>query len=117
MKWLFALLAATTLTVTHASAQYGYAYLGGQYQCLQNCAGPALAFVTQNGWEMNIVNEAGQPARAWIDRPGHIWVQYWDVGGVYSPDGQTIQFDNGTVWQRVVPVLVPAPPPVLNSRG
>jgi hypothetical protein len=22
------------------------------------------------------------------------------VGAVYSPDGMTIQFDNGTVWQR-----------------
>lgn len=118
MKMLFGLLAAATLslTVTQASAQY--AGLTGQYQCLQNCAGPAPAFVTQSNWDMNLVNEAGQPAHAWIDRPGHIWVQYWDIGAIYSPDGQTIQFDNGTVWQRIVPVLEPPPPPPpLRSRG
>jgi hypothetical protein len=51
---------------------------------------------------MNLVNEAGIPSRAWIDYPGHIWVQNWNEGAVYSPDGMIIQFDHGTVWQRVV---------------
>ena len=73
--------------------------------------GPGPAFVTQNGWELNLVNEAGQPSRAWIDYPGHIWAQYWNEGAVYSPDGMTIQFDNGSVWQRFVP------PPTTRSRG
>ena len=35
-----------------------------------------------------------------------IWAESWNVGAVYSPDGMTIQFDNGTVWQRDV-----GPPP------
>jgi hypothetical protein len=26
----------------------------------------------------------------------------WNEGAFYSPDGMTIQFDNGTVWQRVI---------------
>jgi hypothetical protein len=49
--------------------------------------------------------------KSWVDYPGHIWAQYWDEGAVYSPDGMTIQFDNGSVWQRYVPL------PALNSRG
>jgi hypothetical protein len=35
--------------------------------------------------------------------PGHIWAQYWNEGAVYSPDGMTIQFDRGSVWQRIIP--------------
>jgi hypothetical protein len=89
--------------------------LSGQYQCLQNCRGPGLAYVTQNGWDLNVVNEIGQPSRAWVDYPGHIWTQYWNVGAVYSPDGLTIQFDDGTVWHRFVPP--PPPPPPVRSRG
>ena len=29
-----------------------------------------------------------------------IWADSWNMGAVYSPDGMTIQFDNGTIWQR-----------------
>jgi hypothetical protein len=92
--------------------------LSGQFQCVQGCRGPGPVFVTQNGWELNLVDEVGQPSRAWIDYPGHIWAQSWDVGAIYSPDGMRIQFDNGSVWQRVVlvPVPPPLPPPVLQRR-
>ena len=82
--------------------------LSGQFQCIAGCAvvaGPA--FVTQNGWDLNLVNEIGQPSRAWIDWPGHIWVQSWNEGAVYSADGMTIQFDNGTVWAKNVILVVP----------
>jgi hypothetical protein len=112
MKVLVALFAFVTLTVTQASAQESI--LTGQYQCLQNCQGPDLAYVTQNGWDLNLVNEAGVPSRAWIDWPGHLWAKYWHMGAVYSADGLTIQFDNGTVWQRFVP---PPPPVILQRRG
>jgi hypothetical protein len=83
--------------------------LSGQFQCVQGCAGglPGLAFVTQNGWELNVVNEIGQPSRAWIDYPGHIWLQSWNEGAVYSADGMTIQFDNGAVWAKTVLLVVP----------
>jgi hypothetical protein len=83
--------------------------LSGQFQCIQGCAGGAAgsAFVTQNGWDLNVVNEIGQPSRAWIDYPGHIWVQNWNEGAVYSPDQMTIQFDNGTVWSKNVILVVP----------
>jgi len=59
----------------------------------------------------SILHEVGQPSRAWIDYPGHIWAQYWNEGAVYSPDGMTIQFDRGTVWQRDLGV-----PPV-STKG
>jgi hypothetical protein len=83
--------------------------LSGQFQCIAGCAGGSAgpAFVTQNGWDLNLVNEIGQPSRAWIDWPGHIWVQGWNEGAIYSTDGMTIQFDNGTVWAKSVIVLVP----------
>jgi hypothetical protein len=85
--------------------------------CVQGCVGglPGPAYVTQNGWELNLVNEAGEPSRAWIDWPGHIWAQYWNEGAVYSPDGMTIQFDRGTVWVR--DVTPPPPPPPVHTRG
>jgi hypothetical protein len=85
--------------------------VSGQFQCIQGCAGgfPGLAFVTQNGWDLNLVNELGQPTRAWVDWPGHIWAQSWNEGAVYSPDGMTIQFDNGAVWQRSLQLLQPIP--------
>jgi hypothetical protein len=84
-------------------------FIGGQYTCASNCIATApgsFAYVTQNGWSLNLVNEIGIPSRAWIDRPGHFWAENWNVGALYSPDGNTIQFDNGVVWQRYVP-----PPP------
>lgn len=37
--------------------------LSGQFQCVQGCLGSGLAYVTQNGWELNLVNEVGQPSR------------------------------------------------------
>jgi hypothetical protein len=82
--------------------------LSGQFQRIAGCAGVGgPAFVTQNGWDLNLVNEIGHPSRAWIDWPGHIWVQSWNEGAVYSADGMTIQFDNGTVWARNVILVVP----------
>jgi hypothetical protein len=87
--------------------------LSGPFQCLEGCAGgpPGTAFVTQNGRDLNLVNELGQPTKAWIDWPGHIWAQNWNEGAVYSPDGMTIQFDNGTVWRRNIELLVLRPNP------
>ncbi|MFZ0149628.1 MAG: hypothetical protein WBG18_06015 [Xanthobacteraceae bacterium] len=83
--------------------------LSGQFRCIAGCAGGLAgpAFVTQNGWDLNVVNEIGEPSRAWIDYPGHIWVRNWNEGAVYSADGMTIQFDNGTVWAREVILVVP----------
>ena len=81
--------------------------LTGQFQCIAGCAGGGPAFVTQNGWELNLVNEIGQPSRAWVDYPGHIWVQSWNEGAVYSADGMTIQFDNGSVWAKNVVLVIP----------
>ena len=43
------------------------------------------------------------------------FAQRANEGAIYSPDGFTLQFDHGTVWQRAP--LVPPPPPPLRSRG
>ncbi len=75
MKVLGAALAISVLTVGSASAQFLPPPLSGTYQCLQNCAGPGLAYVTQNRWDLNLTNEAGQPSRAWVDYPGHIYAE------------------------------------------
>jgi hypothetical protein len=106
-----AVLAPTVVAPVIAPAPGQVLNVSGQFQCIQGCAGglPGLAFVTQNGWDLNLVNELGQPTRAWVDWPGHIWAQSWNEGAVYSPDGMTIQFDNGAVWQRSLQLLQPIP--------
>ena len=107
---LVALAALMAVASTEVSAQV--LNLTGQFQCVQGCSAGLVgqpAFVTQNGWILNLVNDAGQASRAWIDWPGHIWAQYWDEGAVYSPDGMTIHFDHGTVWQRDLVTLPPSP--------
>lgn len=90
--------------VTGASAQS--VNLTGTYRCVQTCRMNLvnyLAYVTQNGPDLNLLNEAGEAARAWPDwfAPAtRIWIDAWNEGAVYSPDGMLIQFDNGTIWQR-----------------
>jgi hypothetical protein len=86
--------------------------LSGRWQCMANCLGVpgSFAFITQNGWELNVINDAGIPSRAWVDYPGRIWVERANEGAIYAPDGFTLQFDGGTVWQRA-PELPPPPPP------
>jgi hypothetical protein len=117
MKVFGAALAFSVLAIGSASAQVPPP-LSGTYQCIQNCAGPGLAYVTQNGWDLNLVNEVGAPSRAWVDYPGHIYAEYYHEGAVFSPDGFRIQFDNGAVWQRFVPPPPPPPPPPrVRSRG
>ena len=102
------------LTSTAASAQS--VDLTGTWKCIQRCRGDALAYVTQNGPQLNLVTEAGVPSRAWPDwyfPASRIWIDAYNISAVYSPDGMLIQFDNGTVWQR----YIPPPPPPLRSRG
>jgi hypothetical protein len=90
--------------------------LTGTYTCIQLCRMGLVgnpAFVTQNGPELNLLNEAGEASRAWPDwfaPASRIWVDAWNEGAVYSADGMAIQFDNGTIWQRVL-VLPPPPSP------
>lgn len=110
---LYVVGALAALFATAASAQP--INLTGKYQCVQNCRYGALggrAFVTQNGWDINVLNEAGESTRAWFDwfSPTRIWFENWNTGAVYSPDGMTIQFDRGTLWQRDLD-LPPPPPP------
>ena len=90
-------------TFAAGTAHAQWADLHGQYRCVENCVGPGFAFITMQGWDMNLVNEAGLPSRAWVDYPGHIWAENWGEGAFFSPDGLTVQFDNGSVWHRVIP--------------
>jgi len=116
-KALALVIGLSALSVTTADAQP--VNLSGQYVCVQACrfglAGNP-AYVTQNGNDINLLNEAGESARAWIDwlSSGRIWVESWHEGAVFSPDGMSIQFDQGTVWTR--DLGPPPPPPVLPRR-
>ena len=101
ISWAIAMLAAAA--TTSASAQS--VNLTGAYRCVQACRGTVgnPAYVTQNGPELNLLNEVGEASRAWPDwfAPAtRIWVDRYNYGAVYSVDGMTIQFDNGTIWQR-----------------
>ena len=102
------------LAATGASAQS--VNLSGTYQCMLACRGGNLAYITQNGPELNLVTEAGLASRAWPDwfyPANRIWIDAFNFGAVYTLDGSTIQFDNGTIWQRYVP---PPPPPLRRLR-
>jgi hypothetical protein len=107
-----AITIAGALLATSAFAQVEGVDLNGRYQCVASCAGApgGFAFVTQNGWELNLVNDVGQPSRAWVNYPGRIWVDRLQQGAIYSPDGMTIQFDGGTIWQRAVEFPPPPSP-------
>jgi hypothetical protein len=116
---LGAVATIATLTATDASAQG--VNLTGRWQCVALCLGPpgSPAFITQNGWQLNMVSEAGVPSRAWVDYPGRIWVEVANQGAIYSPDGFTLQFDRGTIWQRAPetpPPPPPAPPPLRRRQ-
>jgi hypothetical protein len=111
MKVLMSVVAiSTALIASDASAQG--VNLSGRWQCVALCLGPvgSFAFITQYGWELNVVNDAGEPSRAWVNYPGRIWVDRANQGAIYSPDGITLQFDRGTIWQRA-PEPLPPPPP------
>jgi hypothetical protein len=112
---LGAIAMSAALVATDASAQG--VNLTGRYVCVAMCT-PGLqgqfAFITQNGTELNVVNDAGEASRAWINQPGRLWVDQANEGAVYSPDGMTVQFDHGTIWQRAFDV--PPPPPVRRRR-
>jgi len=99
---------AISFIATAASAQVADVDLNGPWRCVAQCLGPtgSAAFITQNGSQLNIVNDAGQASRAWIDYPGRIWIANADQGAIYSPDGSRIQFDGGTLWVRPL-----GPPP------
>ena|SRR5438132_9687075 len=94
------------LTATAASAQS--VNLTGPYQCVQACRAGLVGnptYVTQNGPDLNLVNEVGESARAtsdWFAPATRIWIDAWNEGAVYSPDSMVIHFDDGTVWQRDV---------------
>ena len=96
--------------------------LTGPYRCIEACrAGPpgAPAFITQNGADISLLNEAGESVRAWPDwfaPASRIWIDAWAEGAVYSPDGMTVHFDSGTIWQRDLGPPPPPPPPPPRIR-
>jgi hypothetical protein len=115
MKVATGVIAVSAVLVATA-AQAQDVNLTGRWQCMQMCASDMpgqFAFITQYGRELNVVNEVGMASRAWVDYPGRIWIDRAQVGAVYSPDAMTIQFDNGTIWQRAVEM---PPPPLLAPR-
>ena len=114
MKRLLPLAGIIVALMTSAASAQSV-NLTGTWKCVQMCRGDALAYVTQNGPQLNLVTEAGVASRAWPDwyaPASRIWIDAYNISAVYSPDGMLIQFDNGTIWQRYVP-----PPLPLRSRG
>jgi hypothetical protein len=103
------------LAATETSAQS--VNLTGMYKCVQMCRSGLVgypAYITQNGPDLNLLNEAGEPARAWPDWSSpatRIWIDVQNQGAVYSPDGMLIQFDGGTIWQRDL-----GPPPQARRK-
>jgi hypothetical protein len=100
---------ALTAVLVSTNAQAQGVNLSGRWQCAVNCLGApgSFAYITQYGWQLNVVSDADQPSRAWVEYPGRIWVEPANQGAIYSPDGSTLQFDRGTIWQRA-PDMAPA---------
>jgi hypothetical protein len=76
--------------------------LTGRYRCVVGCPPGftgAPAYITQNGWAVNLLTETGVPGRGWMDWV-RIWVPAFNQGAVFSPDGSTVQFDSGKIWRR-----------------
>jgi len=99
IRLLSACSVLAALVATNASAQG--VNLTGQYQCVHACQPPfAKAYITQNGWILNLINEAGQPSQGYVDwfTHGRILARNWNEGAVVSPDGLVVQFDRGAVW-------------------
>ena len=94
----------TFLGLMNSPASAEIANLSGHYICVKNCNGTLWhsAFVTQNGWDLNLLTGGNEPLRAETDwfSPNRIWIAAWNSGAVYSPDGWVIQFDNGMIWHR-----------------
>lgn len=100
-------LAATGASAQAVGTQFWPPDLSGLYRCVHGCRGDRLGRITARGWELVLMRETGEVFRAWIDRPGHIWVPALNEGAVYSPDGFTVQFDHGSVWVLVDPEPIP----------
>jgi hypothetical protein len=114
---VLALVIGTVAALAASGASAQSVDLTGTWQCVQNCRGDQLAYITQNGPTLNLVTEAGVPSRAWPDwsyPASRIWIDVYNLSAVYTPDGMGIQFDNGTIWQRYVPP--PPPPPPVRVR-
>src|ERR1700751_5227809 len=60
---------ALGLMSSPALADLHYANLTGHYICMKNCQGMPghSAYVTQNGWDLNLLTETNQPVRASTD--------------------------------------------------
>jgi hypothetical protein len=106
MRWIVSGLLAVLAMPADVSAQPAI-NLTGTYKCVQGCT-PGFegkpAFITQNGWELNVVTESGVATKAWFDwfaPSSRIWMEMLHQGAVYSQNGMTIQLDRGTLWERV----------------
>ena len=88
-----AIVLLAALVASDVSAQVQGVDLNGRWRCVAQCLGApgSFGFITQNGWELNLVNDAGQASRGWVDYPGRIWILQANQGAIYSPDGLRIQ--------------------------
>ena len=66
---LSAIAMSAAIVATDASAQG--VNLTGLYRCVAGCLSGRPG---QNGWELNLVNEVGEPSRGWVDYPGRLWI-------------------------------------------
>ena len=106
------LIALLTALLSTAAVAQDLVNPTGRYPCIETCATTVpgqFAYVTQDEWELNVMREVGAASRPWVDDPGRRWINAAHMGASYSPDRMTIQFDNGTIWQRAL--ALPPPPP------
>ena len=104
MKMLFCIIGTAAVGfAAQASAQV--VNFTGRYRCIQVCSVGSIGksgYVTQSEGSLNVRSQTGASSRAWIDwfSPHRMWLENWNEGAVFSPDGMIIRFDRGTIWQR-----------------
>jgi hypothetical protein len=102
---LSAIVVLAVLFATEASAQS--INLTGTYKCVEACRAGLVgspAFITKNGPDLNLLNEAGQPARAWPDwfAPATRWstpgTRAPSIRLMVSPSSSTTERSGCAIW-------------------
>jgi hypothetical protein len=77
-------LATTDALAQAVGTQFREPNLSGVFRCVQRCEGGRIGRIQARGWQLVLINESGRVTKAWIDRPGHIWVPVLNQGAAYT---------------------------------
>jgi len=75
--------------------------LQGKWICFGPCQKPGQpVFIDQAGNELHFYNEVGDVSVGKFQDPNKVVASGWNLTGTIKPDGQSINWANGTIWSR-----------------